>query len=129
VSRASAEPQQADYQRDLSVSYERMGDLYRALGQGEATREAYQQALEIAQRLASAEPQRADYQWDLVSSLLRIAQYAADGGAEHLVRAQAILHRLYEAGALTPIQRIWIPRVQELVDVIDPGFKKASSTD
>ena len=33
--RAQAEPDRADYQRDLSVSYERMGDLYRALGQGD----------------------------------------------------------------------------------------------
>ena len=32
---ARAEPDRADYQRDLSVSYEQMGDLYRALGQGE----------------------------------------------------------------------------------------------
>ncbi len=32
---AQAEPDRADYQRDLSVSYERVGDLYRDLGQGE----------------------------------------------------------------------------------------------
>ena len=36
-----AEPDRADYQRDLSVSYERMGDLYGALGQGEEARDAY----------------------------------------------------------------------------------------
>jgi hypothetical protein len=30
--RVRREPDRADYQRDLSVSYERMGDLYRALG-------------------------------------------------------------------------------------------------
>ena len=33
-----AEPERADYQRDLSVSYNRVGDLYRAMGQGEAAR-------------------------------------------------------------------------------------------
>ena len=32
---AQAEPDRADYQRDLSVSYDKMGDLYRTLGQGE----------------------------------------------------------------------------------------------
>ena len=48
---AQAEPDRADYQRDLSVSYERMGDLYRALGQGEQAREAYQKSLAIAERL------------------------------------------------------------------------------
>src|SRR5207249_3687264 len=33
--RAKAEPDRADYQRELSVSYTRTGDLYRALGQGD----------------------------------------------------------------------------------------------
>ena len=45
--RAQAEPDRADYQRDLSVSYERIGDLYRALGQGDQARERYEQALPI----------------------------------------------------------------------------------
>ena len=45
---AQAEPDRADYQRDLSVSYNRMGDLYRALGQGEQAREAFLKALAIA---------------------------------------------------------------------------------
>ncbi len=51
---AKAEPDRADYQRDLSVSYNKMGDLYRALGQGESARQAYQGSLEIAERLAKA---------------------------------------------------------------------------
>ena len=63
--RVHAEPDRADYQRDLSVSFERMGDLYRALGQGELARDAFSQSLAIAQRLALAEPDRADYQRDL----------------------------------------------------------------
>ncbi|MFM7228057.1 MAG: TIR domain-containing protein, partial [Cyanobacteriota bacterium] len=62
---AKAEPDRADYQRDLSVSYNKMGDLYRALGQGEGARAAYQGSLEIRERLAKAEPDRADYQRDL----------------------------------------------------------------
>ncbi|MGH3819015.1 MAG: TIR domain-containing protein, partial [Pseudonocardiaceae bacterium] len=43
--RAQAEPDRADYQRDLSISYERLGDLYRALGQGEQALKLYQQSL------------------------------------------------------------------------------------
>ena len=61
----SAEPDRADYQRDLSVSYDRMGDLNRALGQGEAARQAFLNSLAIRERLANAEPDRADYQRDL----------------------------------------------------------------
>ena len=62
---AKAEPDRAEYQRDLAVSYSKMGDLYRALGQGEKAREAYLKDLEIAERLAKAEPDRAEYQRDL----------------------------------------------------------------
>jgi hypothetical protein len=110
---ARAEPGRADYQRDLSVSYERMGELYRALGQGEAAQAAFQKALEIRERLARAEPGRADYQWDLFVSLWRAADIAEDGGAAHLERALGILRRLDAAGALYPEQREWIPRLEQ----------------
>ncbi|MGH3696320.1 MAG: TIR domain-containing protein, partial [Pseudonocardiaceae bacterium] len=44
--RARAEPGRADYQRDLSVSYERLADLNAALGQGEQALTLYQQSLD-----------------------------------------------------------------------------------
>ncbi|MEZ4768174.1 MAG: tetratricopeptide repeat protein [Caldilineales bacterium] len=65
---AAAEPDRADYQRDLSVSFNKMGDLFTALGQGEQARLAYQRSLDIRERLAAAEPDRADYQRDLSPS-------------------------------------------------------------
>ena len=80
---AKAEPDRADYQRDLSVSYNKMGDLYVALGQGEAARQAYQGSLEIRERLAKAEPDRADYQRDLSVSYERMGDlYVALGQGE-----------------------------------------------
>jgi len=80
---AKAEPDRADYQRDLSVSYNKMGDLYRALGQGEAARQAYQGSLEIRERLAKAEPDRADYQRDLSVSYNKMGDlYRALGQGE-----------------------------------------------
>ena len=48
-----------------------MGDLYRALGQGEQARDAFANSLAIAERLAQADPDRADYQRDLITSLSR----------------------------------------------------------
>jgi len=80
---AKAEPDRADYQRDLSVSYNKMGDLYRALGQGEGARQMYLKDLEIAERLAKAEPDRADYQRDLSVSYNRMGDlYRALGQGE-----------------------------------------------
>ncbi|MEO1246752.1 MAG: tetratricopeptide repeat protein, partial [Pseudomonadota bacterium] len=77
---ARAEPDRVDYQRDLSVSYNKMGDLYRDLGQGEAARKAFQNALEIAERLARAEPDRADYQRDLSISYNKMGDLYRDLG-------------------------------------------------
>ena len=76
-------PFRADYQRDLSVSYQRVGDLYRAVGKGEEARQAFVKSLEIAERLAAAEPDRADYQRDLSVSYNRLGDlYRALGKGE-----------------------------------------------
>ncbi len=78
--RAAAEPDRADYQRDLSVSYNKMGDLYRALGQGADAAAMYQASLDIRRRLTEAEPDRADYQRDLSVSYERMGDlYGALG--------------------------------------------------
>ncbi|MFM8937263.1 MAG: tetratricopeptide repeat protein, partial [Vulcanococcus sp.] len=80
---ATAEPDRADLQRDLSVSYNRMGDLYRALGQGEPARQAYLNSLQIRERLATAEPDRADLQRDLSVSYNKMGDlYQALGQGE-----------------------------------------------
>ena len=70
--RALANPDRADFQRDLSVSYNKMGDLMRALGKGEQAQTYFQKALEIRERLASQEPDRADFQRDLSVSYNQI---------------------------------------------------------
>jgi tetratricopeptide (TPR) repeat protein len=69
---AQAEPDRADYQRDLSVSYNKMGDLFRGLGQGDQARQAFGKSLAIRERLAQAEPDRADYQRDLSVSYIKM---------------------------------------------------------
>jgi hypothetical protein len=53
---ADAEPDRADYQRDLSISYNKLGDLMRAVGRGEDATRLYTQSLDIRRRLADAEP-------------------------------------------------------------------------
>ncbi|MGH3813329.1 MAG: TIR domain-containing protein, partial [Pseudonocardiaceae bacterium] len=84
---AQAEPDRADYQRDLSISYERLGDLYQALGQGEQALKLYQQSLHIRDRLAQAEPDRADYQRDLSISYNKLGDlYRALGQGEQALK-------------------------------------------
>jgi len=69
---ARQDPENADYARDLSVSYERMGDLFRALGDGVRAREFYEKALEVSERLAAGAPENADYARDLAVSYHRM---------------------------------------------------------
>jgi tetratricopeptide (TPR) repeat protein len=109
---ARAEPNRADYQRDLSVSYERLGDLLRDLGQGEGAQKYYGQSLALSERLARAEPNRADYQWDLAASLARVPTYDSAGGPAALRRALDILKDLEARGALLPTQEPWITEIE-----------------
>ena len=106
-SRAQAEPDRADYQRDLSVSYERMGDLYRALSQGEDARQAYLKSLAILERLAQAQPDRIDYQRDLITSSMKMSEILPGEADVHLARALTIARSLQSRDRLAPADA-WI---------------------
>jgi tetratricopeptide (TPR) repeat protein len=111
-----AEPDRADYQRDLSVAYNRIGDLYSALGQGEAARDAFAKALAIRESLAAAEPDRADYQRDLVVSLVRRAStLAGEARTADLRRAANILESLHYTGRLHPADEPMLPAIREML--------------
>ncbi len=97
-----AEPERADYQRELSVSYNKVGDLNWALGQGEQAHDFYVKALVIAKRLADAEPNRTDYQRDLSVSYNKVGDvYWSLGQGEQArdsyMEALAIRQRLAQA--------------------------------
>lgn len=111
-----AEPDQADYQRNLSVSYDRVGDVYQDLGQGEKARDAYQKALRIRERLAKAEPDRADYQVDLVNSLYRVGIAGDSSAHEPIKRALEILRTLQEERRLAPQHEFKIPALREALN-------------
>ncbi len=76
----TANPDNADYARDLSISYERLGDLARSTGDGVSARRYYEDGLRIRQRLAEGAPESADYARDVWVSCWRMAQMAEDDG-------------------------------------------------
>ena len=77
---AHAEPERADYQREISVSYDKLGELMAALGQGEAARDFFQKAL------ARAEPERTDHQRDLSVSYNKLGDLMAALGQGEAAR-------------------------------------------
>jgi hypothetical protein len=80
-----------------------MGNLFSALGQGEAARQAFAKSLAIIERLAQAEPGRADYQRDLIVSWVKMSEIDTARAREHLSRALSIARRLYDEGRLAPV--------------------------
>ena len=88
---AEREPGRADLQRDLSVSYERLGDLHRALGDGATARRYYEDSLAIAKALAEREPENQQALGDLALSYERMAR--VDAPAADWLRRAVELHR------------------------------------
>jgi tetratricopeptide (TPR) repeat protein len=69
---AKADPNNAGWQRDLSVSYSRVGDVLRAQGNLTDALKYYRDSLAIADRLAKADPNKAGWQGDLSVSYDRV---------------------------------------------------------
>jgi hypothetical protein len=69
---ATTDPANTEWQRDLSVSHEKLGDVARAAGDLAAARAAYQAALDIAERLAAADPANTGWQRDLETARQKI---------------------------------------------------------
>jgi tetratricopeptide (TPR) repeat protein len=85
--RLRREPDRADHQRNLSASYERLGDLLAALGKGEQARASYERSLKLREQLSQAEPDRADYQRDLSVSCNKLGDLMRALGKGEQARA------------------------------------------
>ncbi|GAB4081756.1 CHAT domain-containing protein [Modestobacter muralis] len=101
MKRAEADPANIGWQRDLSISHIKLGDLARA-GDLTAAGEHYRAALAITERLAEADPANIGWQRDLGvsrTSLGDLAEATRDlpAAAEHYRAALAIDQRLAEA--------------------------------
>src|SRR5260370_76337 len=68
-----ADPGNAGWQRDLSVSHNKIGDVLSAQGDLTAALAAYLASLDISQGLAAADPGNAGWQRDLWVSYWRMA--------------------------------------------------------
>jgi hypothetical protein len=77
-----SDPANAAWQRDLSVSFERLGDLATAQGNLPEAQRLFGEALRIRQRLAESDPESAAPQRDLA---VAHSHTAIDGGAVGIV--------------------------------------------
>ncbi len=77
---ATADPGNAGWQRDLSVSHDRIADVLSNQGNLPDALKAYQQSLAIRERLATADPGNAGWQRDVALSFGRVAMAEAKLG-------------------------------------------------
>src|SRR5450755_2721189 len=78
--RAAADPANTQWQYDLSISHERLGDAARAAGDLTAARAAYQATREIAAKLAAADPANTQWQRELSISHYKLGNVAVAAG-------------------------------------------------
>ena len=72
---AKVDPENAVWQRDLSLSYSRVGDALMAQSNLAEALKSYQEGLAVADRLAKSDPENADWQRDVSISYKKIAMY------------------------------------------------------
>lgn len=77
---AKSNPENAGWQRDVSISYNRIGDVLEAGGNLTDALKTYQDSLAIRDRLAKADSNNADRHRDLAISQGRVAIVLAEQG-------------------------------------------------
>jgi tetratricopeptide (TPR) repeat protein len=105
---AQSDPGNAGWQRDLAVSYDRVGDVQKAQGNLPAALTSYQAELAIADRLAKSDPGNAGWQRDLIVSYVKIAQFDPSEARAMLTRAAEVVSQMQSRGQLAP-RDAWMP--------------------
>ena len=99
---ATDDPKDAQKQRDLSISFNKLGDVYLTLGRTEDALKQYQDGLKISRQLATDDPKDAQKQRDLMLSSYKLGMVAKELGSytaaiKRFHQGVAILDELIEA--------------------------------
>jgi len=73
---ASGDPSNIEWQRDLSISYNKLGNVALAQSNLDEAARNYGEDLAIAEKLAARDPSNADWQRDIAVSCVRLADLA-----------------------------------------------------
>ena len=82
------DPTHTEWQRDLSVSYDRVGDMHLQVGDNVAALTAYEESLTIRKKLADLDPTHTEWQRDLSVSHNKVGDmHQANGDVVSALRA------------------------------------------
>jgi hypothetical protein len=103
-----SEPGHQGWRRDLSISYERVGQVHQKLNETKEALDAYKSSLALRQGLADANPGNAQLQGDLAVVLYLMSTVSdAPAAKDALTKALAILEALERDKKLTAAQVTW----------------------
>ena len=108
---AAADPGNSEWQRDLEVSHERVGDIAVFQDDHDRAREHFRKALAIAQRLAESDPSNSLWAASQTVPLWRLVRLG-DQPEERLRRALRVLKGLQEEGRLDAHYSAFIPDLE-----------------
>jgi tetratricopeptide (TPR) repeat protein len=115
------DPSNKNLERDLSVSFNKIGDLQNAEGKRTEALASYQAGLVIAKRLAELDKANTHWQTGLVVSFWKISGLVpAKEAAALLQQGLSVLQRLDTAGALRADQKGWQAMLQSRLDGLKP---------
>ena len=114
----------AQWQRDLSISHDRVGDVLVAQGDLPAALDAFRQGMAIRERLARQDQGNAEWQRDVLVSLVKLADVAARVPDRAVARAQAdravaLARQLNARFPNNPVHRRDLPVVEALARRIE----------
>ena len=114
----------AQWQRDLSISHERVGDVLVAQGDLPAALDAFRQGMAISERLARQDQGNAEWQRDVLVSVVKLADVAARVpdravARAHADRAVALARQLIARFPNNPVHRRDLPVVEALARRIE----------
>jgi tetratricopeptide (TPR) repeat protein len=105
---AAADPGNVEWQRDLSGSHSRIGDVLMAQADLAAALAAYRASHAIIVRLAAADPGNAEWRRDLIVWCVKLADAAPDEARIRIGRALGIAETLARTGHLAE-RDAWMP--------------------
>ncbi len=112
---AQADPDSTQAQRDLSVSYNKLGDVERKLGEMFQAKEYFEEGLAISRVLADADPTSAEARRDLWVSYHKLGDVSREAGADaeankHYEQSLRIIQQMADADAVSVVvQRdLWL---------------------
>jgi tetratricopeptide (TPR) repeat protein len=123
---ARRDPANSVWQRDLSVSHNKIGDVLLSEGKRDEALAAYRASLAIRETLARRDPANSEWQRDLIVSQSRMAEVEPNQAKSHLAKALERARRLESEGRLAPADAWMVEDLSQRLSRLQRGKRKAA---